>query len=110
MIRREAFEQVGGLDEQFFLYWEDADLCYRLKQAGWLTVYNPMVGVIHLTGRSSAQARRRSLVAFHRSAYRYFRKHGGRWSVCTAPLVYVVLQARLLMKLASIGLREGDRR
>ena len=102
MIRRAAFEAVGGMDEQFFLYWEDADLCFRLKQQGWPTVYNPLLpGVTHLTGRSRLRAQRQSLIAFHQSAYRYFRKHGGRLAMAVAPVVFVALQARLLLKLAT---------
>lgn len=104
MMRRMAFEAVGGMDEQFFLYWEDADLCLRLKRAGWLTVYNPAVGVTHLTGRSSARVRRESLIAFHRSAFRYFRKHGGRFARAVAPVVFLTLHARLFLKLASLEL------
>jgi GT2 family glycosyltransferase len=104
MVRRDAFEAVGGMDEQFFLYWEDADLCFRLKRAGWLTVYNPAVGITHFTGRSSALARKESLIAFHRGAYRYFSKHGGHFAHAVAPLVFVALRARLLLKLASLTL------
>jgi GT2 family glycosyltransferase len=104
MIERSAFESVGGMDEQFFLYWEDADLCFRLKRAGRLTVYNPVRGITHLTSRSSAQARKQSLIAFHRSAYRYFHKHGGRLGHAAAPLVFLALHARLLLKLASLEL------
>jgi GT2 family glycosyltransferase len=100
MVRRRVFESVGGMDEQFFMYWEDADLCRRLKSVGWSTMYNPTVGVTHLTSRSSALARRQSLIAFHRSAYRYFLKHGGRFNSATAPFVFLALQARLLVKLA----------
>jgi N-acetylglucosaminyl-diphospho-decaprenol L-rhamnosyltransferase len=110
MIERNAFESVGGMDEQFFLYWEDADLCFRLKRAGWLTVYNPVGGITHLTSRSSSLARKQSLVAFHRSAYRYFRKHGGRLARAAAPLVFLVLQARLFLKLASLELRPNSPR
>ncbi len=104
MVRRTAFESVGGMDEQFFLYWEDADLCFRLKRAGWSTVYNPVVGITHLTGSSSSLARRQSIVAFHRSAYRYFCKHGGRVAHAAAPLVFLGLQARLFLKLTSLQL------
>jgi GT2 family glycosyltransferase len=101
MIRREAFAAVDGLDEGFFMYWEDADFCYRLKQAGWTTIYDPAVRLTHLTGRSSGQAARPALIAFHRSAYRYFRKHGGaaRW---LAPLVLLALELRLMLKLAGL--------
>jgi GT2 family glycosyltransferase len=102
MVERRAFESVGGMDEQFFLYWEDADLCFRLKRAGWLTVYNPVAGITHLTSRSSGQARKQSLIAFHRSAYRYFRKHGGLLARAATPLVFLALYARLFLKLTSL--------
>jgi GT2 family glycosyltransferase len=105
MVNRRAFESVGGLDEKFFLYWEDADLCLRLRSAGWRTVYNPVVGVTHFTGRSSALAKREALIAFHRSAFRYFRKHGGRLAQMLSPGVFLALQARLFWKLAMLRLR-----
>ena len=104
MVRRTAFEAVGGMDEQFFLYWEDADLCFRLKRGGWPTIYNPVVAVTHLTGRSSSRARRQSLIAFHRSAFRYFRKHGGLAARAAAPVVYLALQTRLFLRLAALAL------
>ena len=110
MVRRVAFEAVGGMDEQFFLYWEDADLCFRLRRAGWLTVYNPAVGITHFTGRSSALTRKQSLIAFHRSAFRYFFKHGGRFSRAVSPVVFLALYARLFLKLATLELgRTGAR-
>jgi GT2 family glycosyltransferase len=108
MVRREAFEAVGGMDEQFFLYWEDADLCFRLRQAGWLTIYNPVAGVTHLTGRSSALARKQSLIAFHRSAFRYYLKHGGRLRRVISPVIFLALSGRLVLKLVSLEL--GRRR
>jgi GT2 family glycosyltransferase len=73
----------------------------RLRQAGWQTFYNPDASVTHLTGRSSLHDRRASLNAFHRSAYQYYRKHGGRGAALLAPLVFLALQARLALKLAA---------
>jgi GT2 family glycosyltransferase len=105
MVRRDAFDEVGGMDEQFFLYWEDADLCFRLKRAGWRTIYHPAVGITHLTGRSSALVRKQSLIAFHRSAFRYFFKHGSPVSRALSPLVFLALYARLGLKLAALELR-----
>jgi GT2 family glycosyltransferase len=99
MVRRAAFDDVGGMDERFFLYWEDADLCQRLSKKGWTTVYNATVSVTHLTSRSSARAPVRSLVAFHQSAFRYFLKHSGRAARLAAPIVYLALNVRLLFKL-----------
>jgi GT2 family glycosyltransferase len=95
LIRREAFERVGGMDEQFFLYWEDADLCRRLGQTGWRTTYFPASTIVHAGGRSSIHAYRESLAAFHASAFTLFRKHTGRWGRWLAPVVYVALRLRL---------------
>lgn len=99
LIREEAFRAVGGMDEGFFLYWEDADLCRRLKGLGWKTAYQPLVSVTHVCGASSAHAPGRSLIAFHRSAYRYYRKHRSTAGVLLAPVVFLGLQIRLMLKL-----------
>ena len=98
MIRKAAFASVGGMDDRFFLYWEDADLCKRLSDQGWKTVYHPGTSVMHLCGRSS-QASPESIVAFHESAYRYYRLHGGRWSRYARPLAFTGLRLRMLLKL-----------
>jgi GT2 family glycosyltransferase len=94
-VRRDAFEAVGGLDEGFFLYWEDADFCRRLKNAGWRTMYVPAAGAVHVGGRSSRHAADASLEAFHDSAFRLYRKHSGPAARLLAPLVYVGLRLRL---------------
>ena len=95
LVRRDAFDQAGGMDERFFLYWEDADLCKRLDELGWSTIYFPDAEVVHAGGRSSVHAYRESLAAFHASALKLFRKHA-RWPArWLAPLLYVALQARL---------------
>lgn len=99
LVRRSAFEQVGAMDEDFFLYWEDADLCRRLAKQGWRTVYVPEAVVVHAGGRSSIHAYRESLIAFHESAYVLFRKHAGWPARLLQPLVYLALQGRLQMLL-----------
>jgi len=75
MARRAAFAQGGLLDEGFFLFWEDADWCRRHRLAGWQVLYVPAAVAIHRVGVSRAHRRLRSTVDFHRSAYRYYRKH-----------------------------------
>jgi GT2 family glycosyltransferase len=95
IVRRDAFDNVGGLDEGFFLYWEDADFCRRLKEAGWRTVYLPSAVAVHIGGRSSRHAAAASLEAFHRSAFRLYRKHAGPAGRLLTPLVYAGLQLRL---------------
>lgn len=99
LIRREAFDAVGGFDPGFFLYWEDADFCRRAGAAGWSTMYAPTTAVLHGTARSSVFAPVRALVAFHRSAWRYYWKHGSWLARVASPVVAAGLCARFLMKL-----------
>ena len=99
LVRRDAFEAVGGMDEGFFLYWEDADFCRRLQHAGWRTVYVPEAAAMHIGGRSSRHAADASLEAFHKSAYRLYRKHASPAGRLLSPLVWTGLRLRLaLMK------------
>jgi GT2 family glycosyltransferase len=99
-VNAEAFRSVGGMDERFFLYWEDADLCKRLKEAGWRVVYLPAAVVTHGIGRSRRHARALSVRAFHRSAYLYFAKHrAGRFRYVSLPVAGGVLFARMTVKL-----------
>lgn len=78
VARRTAWEEVGLLDERFFLFWEDADWCRRFRQAGWRVYYVPTASGIHFVGVSRARRRLGSIRDFHVSAYRYYRKHQGR--------------------------------
>lgn len=101
MIRRPVFLDLGGFDEGFFMYWEDADLCRRALAAGWKTMYEPAAEVVHLTGRSSRHAPLRSLVAFHRSVFHYYWKHGSIVARLLSPFVAAGLVVRLLIRLCS---------
>lgn len=74
-IRRRVLEDVGLLDERFFMYFEDADLCRRSRAAGWPVYYLPSVEVLHLTGASS-RSKPRAIWMLHKSAFLYHRKHG----------------------------------
>ncbi|HEX6463670.1 MAG TPA: glycosyltransferase family 2 protein [Vicinamibacterales bacterium] len=75
LIRRKAFDEVGGFDERYFLYWEDADLCRRLRDRGWTTRYVPGAIVEHPGGASAATDAAFATREFHRSAYRYYATH-----------------------------------
>lgn len=75
LVRRDAFMAAGGFDERFFLYWEDADLCRRLRSRGYHVRYVPGATAVHQVGRSSQTARRSSIRAFHDSAYLYYATH-----------------------------------
>lgn len=73
LVRREALERVGGLDEDFFLYCEDIDLCARLRGAGWGIRYEPAATVRHEGGAS--RAREELLAVYARNRVLYARKH-----------------------------------
>jgi len=75
LVRRDAFLAAGGFDERFFLYWEDADLCRRLRNRGFHVRYVPGATAVHKVGQSSQTARRSSIRAFHASAYLYYATH-----------------------------------
>ena len=78
MVPRAALTQVGGLDEQFFMYGEDIDWSYRFLQAGWRVVFYPDAEALHYGAASSGQAPTRFYVEMRRANLQYFRKHHGR--------------------------------
>lgn len=100
LIRRETFESLGGFDDRFFLYWEDADFCKRAAAAGWTTWYAPDVEVVHHTAAASRHAPIASLAAFHVSAFRYYWKHGGTVARLFSPLAALALALRLVARIA----------
>ncbi|HEV2962955.1 MAG TPA: glycosyltransferase family 2 protein [Candidatus Angelobacter sp.] len=75
MLRREAMEQVGMLDEGFFMYFEDMDYCVRLQNAGWKMYYLPQGEIIHLGGGSSGGRMRNYSVHSYRALFHFYRKH-----------------------------------
>jgi hypothetical protein len=74
VVRKKAVNQVGGLDEKFFMYWEDADWCRRMRQNQWRVVYCPDCSIVHYTGVSSRKNLIKSILEFHKSAYYLFCK------------------------------------
>ena len=78
MIRRRAFEEVGPLDERFFMYSEELDYAHRLKGVGWRVVYLPEARVIHHEAGSSGQVAAQRLILFHTSKVQFYEKAFGR--------------------------------
>ena len=74
LIRREAIEEVGLLDETFFMYGEDLDWAYRIREAGWKIYYNPAVTVLHVK-KASTRLNPRAQVEFYRAMEIFYRKH-----------------------------------
>ncbi len=77
LVRREAYAQVGGFDEGFFMYSEELDWCRRMKAAGWKVVHFPAARILHHEARSSAQVPAATHIRFNASKVRYFRKYHG---------------------------------
>ncbi len=97
LIRREAFEAVGGFDEGYFMYVEDVDICTRLRQTGWSVLFSPEIEVVHETGNTKNRAGRLTF-EHSRSIYRYFSKHRARGPVVLLrPLVRLALWVRALL-------------
>lgn len=71
LVRRTAFEQLGGFDPAYFMYVEDVDLCWRLRRAGWTVGYQPAGRVVHAVGGSSQLAPYRMILAHHWSLLRF---------------------------------------
>jgi len=95
MIRGETLEEVGYLDEEFFLYGEDLDFAYRAKKVGWEVYYNPQVTVLHYKRRSSSQNRKRAQYEFYRAMHLFYRKHYAK----TTPLwLHWLVMAAILLR------------
>lgn len=106
MIRREIFESIGGFDEAYFMYFEDADLCRRVRKKGFEVIYDPSTTITHHGGGSAASFERAVYVGYRRSQLRYYRIHSPFLS-SFALRVYLALTfgSRLLME----TLRGGNR-
>ncbi len=88
VVRREAIEDVGGLDEGFFMYGEDVDLCLRVRRAGWKVVFFPGARVVHLGGSSAARYPLRMGLEHGVSLARLVGKEYSRgWGRLMAPLL-----------------------
>ena len=78
MIRQSIIEDIGVMDEQFFMYYEEVDLCFRIKQAGWRVVFMPEVVITHLGSQSSGQIPAKKQMLAITSLLKFFRKHRGK--------------------------------
>lgn len=80
MVRRSAIDKAGMMDESFFMYYEEVDLCYRIKQAGWRVVFVPEVVITHLGGKSTEQIPVEKRIMMLTSLLKFFRKNRGKFS------------------------------
>ncbi len=111
MVRKEALKQVGLLDEGFFMYWEETDLCWRLWKQGWEVYYLPQAHIIHYGAGSSAQVSDKPylngllLNEWIASAHRFLRKHYSpwAWAACFAVAAISILFALIISPVVFIA-------
>lgn len=98
LIRRQVLAEVGLLDEGYFMYSEEIDLCYRVRQAGWLLYWVPEAQIVHYGGQSTQQVATKMFLHLYGSKLRYFRKHYGRFSALLYKFIlFTATLARLIV-------------
>lgn len=90
MVRREVYENIGGLDERYIMYTEEMDWCKRLKLMNWRVVYVGTAKIIHYGGQSSSQVKARAMIHFQHSKLRYFQKYHGKESALVLRFILVI--------------------
>lgn len=98
IFRREALDKAGLFDHPFFMYFEDVDLCYRIKQAGWKIYYNSQISIMHHGGMTARQNLARSYLEYRRSQFYFCRKYYGLKGL-------VILKIFVFLKFLSIGMQ-----
>lgn len=101
LVRRDAIDAAGELDEGYFMYSEEPDWCWRMREQGWQTWYTPGPRVTHFGGQSTSQVRDAMTIALYRSKVRFFRRHrGARTAACLAGIFVAVSAGRRLVRFA----------
>lgn len=77
IVRRDVLNQVGFLDEDYFLFLEETDWCYRMKKAGWKIYHVPQAEIYHLQGKSAERDKKRAKIEYYHSRYHFFKKNRG---------------------------------
>jgi GT2 family glycosyltransferase len=113
LVRKAAIDQTGGLDERFFMYYEEVDWCLRMKKAGWETYYLPDAHVKHHWAQGAKQTGLQGSRIFHDSQYRYFLKHHGLAQAlvlrCLSLLLLFALSVRKSASGVANRIRNGGR-
>ena len=83
MVRKEAIDEVGFLDEDYFIFLEETDWCFRMNKKGWKVYHVPDARVFHLSGHSKKKTPWESQIEYYKSLYKFFRKNRGTVSYLT---------------------------
>lgn len=101
LLRGSVIEEVGLLDEEFFMYGEDIDWCFRIKAAGYKNIYYPKAKIIHYKGASSKKRRFMTIYEFHRAMYLFYNKHyKAQYNFLVTGLVYSGIALKLSLAIA----------
>jgi GT2 family glycosyltransferase len=105
LVRREVIDNVGKLDEGYFMLFEEVDWCYRIKHANWQIWFTPSAQVVHHFGQSIKQVKAKMIVSSHKGMYRFWHKHyrGNRWYLDLP--VYAGLMAMTVPRIAAQTLK-----
>jgi N-acetylglucosaminyl-diphospho-decaprenol L-rhamnosyltransferase len=104
LFRREALDQVGLFDPAFFMYYEETDLCFRLKAAGWRNYYVPTARVMHVSAASTSAASEQMSVEFHRGQAIFYRRlHGTEGYALLKAIVWAGIGYRLARSLRAFA-------
>jgi GT2 family glycosyltransferase len=106
MVNRSVINEIGLMDENFFLYYEDVDLCLRIRKAGWKIVYVPDAVITHIGGKSTEQVSAKKKLFLYSSALLYFRKHRGKFPVFLFSLLFksgVIIKEIIVISAASLS-------
>jgi len=108
-LRRSALDAVGGWDDGYFMYVEDVDLCWRLRQRGWRVAYEPGGEVVHVQGASTRHHPYRMIVEHHRSLLRFAAKRWRGWRrILLVPAAgYLTMRAALAAAVHALGRRRA---
>jgi GT2 family glycosyltransferase len=109
LLRKEVLDQVGFLDEDYFMYSEEIDLCYRIQRAGWRLFWVPQADVVHFGGQSTQQAPTEMFLNLYHGKIKYFRKHNG-WSAAQIYKLILMIAALSRLVLSPIVLFEHSSR
>ena len=97
LVRADAFRAIGGFDDEYFLYVEEVDFCWRLRAAGWEVLYQPEARVIHTGGVSTSAHPYRAIVTHHRSLWTFVRRTTSGTDRLALPFMAVALVARCVI-------------
>ena len=113
MVRQKVISQVGLLDEQFYMYYEDVDWCFRIKKRGWRIYFFPLAEIVHYGRQSAKSAMSRMVIQGYKSRHKFFRKHYGilsEWIVKQMDLFGLLLKTLYRTATLCINSMSGSNR